>query len=378
MTKAKFYWNDGKRPMIRSYAHGLVEYTFERIAVKNGRRFKFTSSSDLVCAPPKWLIKNYLEEETTSTFFGAPGSMKTFIVMDMGLCIATGKEWHGHKVREGSALYVCGEGKSGIIKRIQAWENHHNMKAPLFFVSTSAAKLNDPESLSDVEAAAQEVSLTHEKPALIIIDTLNRNFGSGDENSTSDMTVFIQAVDQLRDRLECAIIIVHHSGLTDSSRVRGSSVLKGAMDFEYICNKKGKTIEDQIITLTSTKTKDHEPPAPKTFKPSIIDLGIVDEDKNPVTSLILESTNERPKREKITRPAHIALEALESVTADSNGVSDTLWRKEAYTKGISEKGTPESNKIAFRRAQKYLLEEGLVQIKDGLYYPTSSILSDMG
>jgi len=32
LTKAKFYWNAGNRPMVRSYAHGMTEYRFERNA----------------------------------------------------------------------------------------------------------------------------------------------------------------------------------------------------------------------------------------------------------------------------------------------------------------------------------------------------------
>ncbi len=381
MTKAMFYWNGGKRPIIRSYAHGLTEYTFKRVEVSKvkNRRLKFVSSSDLVCTSPKWLIKNYLEEETTATFFGAPGSMKTFITMDMGLCISTGNDWHGHMVKQGPVLYICGEGKAGIKKRITAWELHNKTTAPLFFVSTIAAQMLDASSLSAVRQAADEVAAEHGKPALIIIDTLNRNFGPGDENSTPDMTKYIQAVDNLRDHLSCTIATVHHSGLTDTGRARGSSVLNGALDFEYTCKKKWATNEEQTVTLTNTKTKDHEPPPPQTFMPVVIDLGIVDEDLKPVTSIALVLIDERPAMtNKLTPARRIALEALRAVTGSGCGVTDTVWRNEAYARGISGTGNQASNKQAFNRARKYLLTEGLVQTKDDSYWPTPSLLSDMG
>ncbi len=116
MTKARFYWNDGKNPIIHSYAHGGIKYKFKRFKAINGRKFKFTSASDLIVTPPDWLIKNYLEKKTTSTFFGAPASMKTFIVIDMGLSIASGKDWHGNKVNKGQCYTSAVRGNQGSRK----------------------------------------------------------------------------------------------------------------------------------------------------------------------------------------------------------------------------------------------------------------------
>ncbi len=381
LTKSKFYWNDGKGPIIRSHAHGLTKYTFKRFEASKAKnaRLKFISSSDLVCASPKWLIKYFLEEETTATFFGASGSMKTFITMDMGLCIATGIDWHGHRVKQGPVLYICGEGKAGIKKRITAWEKYNETNAPLFFVSDMAAQLLDDSSLKAVKKAANDVTTERGKPELIIIDTLNRNFGPGDENSTSDMTAFIQAVDQLRDYLQCAIIVVHHSGHAETDRGRGSSALRGAMDFEYTCKKSGTTKEEQTVTLTNTKTKDHEAPSAMTFKIVVIDLEIVDEDKQPVTSIALELTNVGPAMPiKLTNARGIALEALKAVTGSRCGVTDTTWRYEAYARGVSKTDNPVANKKAFDRARTYLLKEGLVVTKSDLYWPASPLLSSLG
>jgi phage/plasmid primase-like uncharacterized protein len=343
------------------------------------KQFKFISSSDLVCTSPEWIIKNYLEQDTTITFFGAPASMKTFVVMGMGLCVATGNPWHGHRVKQGPVLYICGEGKNGIAKRIQAWELHNKTNAPFFFISNSAAQMLSADSLAGVEAAAKEVAINHGEPVLLIIDTLNRNFGPGDENSTSDMTAFIQAVDQLRDRLKCAILIVHHSGLADANRGRGSSALRGAMDFEYNTEKNGETIDDLTITLTSTKTKDHESPAPKTFKPVIIDLNQVDDDGQPVTSLILEPTDRPGKKGKrLSHARRVALETLKEVALDTGKATDEAWRQEAYARGIAPTDTPDAKKKAFDRARTYLLEMNYVGTRDNVYWLISNTISEEG
>ncbi|KAF0188485.1 MAG: RecA-family [Desulfobulbaceae bacterium] len=340
---------------------------------KSDRQFRFISSSHLEFTAPKWLIKNYIEDQTTTSFFGAAGSMKTFVTIDMGLSISTGKDWQGNRVKKGPVLYICGEGKGGIKKRVAAWEIHNETKAPLFFVSTVAAQLLDPASLSDVEAAADEVTATHGKPVLVIIDTLNRNFGPGDENSTSDMTKFIHAIDHLKDRLQCAIAVIHHSGLADAGRGRGSSALRGAMDFEYNCDKSGETIEDQTLTLTNTKTKDHEAPMPKTFKPVLIDLGIVDEDLQPITSLVLEITEQAPAKTKgLSLANRTALEALKALAVHGDDVSETAWRSECYARGIATTDKPDAKQKAFSRARTFLLSSCLIGTRNDLYWITSS------
>jgi len=362
-------WSDSPRDSSKTIAP-----INNLLANKSTRRFKFVSSSALEFVAARWLIKNILEEQTTMSLFGAPGSMKSFIVIDMGLCVATGKDWHGHKTKQGPCLYICGEGRANVKKRNVAWELHHGVKAPLFFVSTIAAQLLDPASLSDVEVAADEITATHGKPACIIIDTLNRNFGPGDENSTADMTAFVQAIDQLCDRLGCAFVIVHHSGLAAAERGRGSSALRGAMDFEYGCDKStADDIEDTVVTLTNRKVKDHDAPPPMAFKPVLIDLGIVDEDMQPLMSIVLERTEQAPaKKKKLSLANQIAIDALRALTVHGEDSTESLWRAECYARGISTTDKPDAKQKAFSRARNFLLSSYMVGTRDDLYWITST------
>jgi RecA-family ATPase len=96
------------------------------------------------------------------------------------------------------------------------------------------AALLDPESADQVIKAIDEIVSDIGVPViLIVIDTVARNFGTGDENSTKDMGMFIQGIDALRVRHQAAILLVHHTGHGDKSRGRGSMALKGALDAEY-------------------------------------------------------------------------------------------------------------------------------------------------
>lgn len=364
---------DQMRAAVEAHAASLLavgdQVTAQTPAIKD-RQFRFISAGELVFRPADWLIRDYLETDSVVGMVGPSACMKTFTAIDMGLCISAVIPWHGHPVKQqGPVLYVCGEGKAGIKKRITAWERHHGTTAEKFFVSTGPAQLLDPGSLADVEAAADEIAANHGNPALIIVDTLNRNFGPGDENSTGDMTMFVQALDRLRNRLQCAVMVVHHTGLGDSGRGRGSSALRGALDFEYLCEKTGTEIDEIQITLTNTKTKDHEPPQAKTFKPFLIDLGLVDDDLRPVSSIVLEPTEPTRKRVRLSLPNQIALESLRALgVLHGEHVSENSWRNECYARGIATTDTPDARRKSFLRARTYLLAQNIVATRDDQYW----------
>ena len=364
-TKAKFYWNNGENPIIKSYAHGGIKYSFA--PKKNDRSFRFVSAADLQLTPPRWLIEGHFEEESTIAFFGKSGDMKTFMILDIGLCIATGHDWHGHAVKQGCVMYICGEGKQGIKRRINAWEKYHNLKADKFFVSTSSAQILSEQSLKEVEKAIEDIDKGDEKLSLIIIDTLNRNFGDGDENSTKDMTKFNQGIDWLVSRTKCAVATVHHSGLVDDNRGRGSTVLKGAMDFEYQCKKSADQSGNPLLTLTPTKCKDYEFPGKKFFKANIVDIGIVDTNNKPITSLVISETAERHSGgNKVTNCEQGALNALKKVFENGNA-TEGEWEKEFHRLKISNAPKEESRKKAFSRAKTGLITKQLVNENNGNY-----------
>jgi hypothetical protein len=101
---------------------------------------------------------------------------------------------------------------------------------------------------------------------MVIIDTLARNFGDGDENSAKDMGEFISNVsNEIRVPFECAVVIVHHSGHAQD-RARGSSALRAAVDAEYQVKAFGGGDEDARLEVTCTKMKDDAPPPVMKFK----------------------------------------------------------------------------------------------------------------
>jgi len=351
----------------------LIEKQVREAAGEEKRSFVFRSAAEL-CFQPRprtWLIRSVLDDEKLAMIFGEATAMKSFVAMDMGLCIATGRTWHGHNGgRRGSVFYVCGEGFSGLNARVKAWAQHHeaDLTDIPFFVSERPAQFLDPDGTAEVHWAVDELSTRHGQPALIIVDTLNRNFGPGDENSTQDMTKFVTAMDQLRIRYKCTILIIHHSGWSMAERARGASALRAALDWEYRMTKE----PDGIRTLQCTKAKDAPEPSAISFKPEVITIeGWHDDEGEPITSCVmvmLDQAVDPSKRSVLKGARRVAFDAL--AESDGGSIHIDTWREAAYRAGISPSSKIEAKKKAFQRAVTDLLDAGLIRTTNDYYWRT--------
>jgi|GEM_PF-5997418 len=227
-----------------------------------------------------WLVKGFLPRAGICGIYGDSFTGKSFIALDIAFSVATGADYCGHLVKApGDVLYVAGEDDGGISMRSHAYRQHHdiNDSAPLYM-------LPSPEDMSNpknVEAFVDEIVDCGLSPRLIILDTLATCFGGGDENSTGDMNKFFDGLRMLRDRLDCCVMFVHHTGHKDKDRARGSSVLYAALDAEYIVKKQSKT---EFISVECTKLKNNSTGKlfNELFHIESVELGF-DEDGDPVS-----------------------------------------------------------------------------------------------
>ncbi|MDN3518319.1 helicase RepA family protein [Aquisalimonas lutea] len=320
-------------------------------ADKPPARFELVKAADIEPKAPSWLIRDYLEADTLALVFGDPGCGKSFLAVDWACSVATGKDYQGQRVKHGPVVYLAGEGLNGLARRRKAWTIRHQQSledAPLY-VSKGPAALCDWESALAVQKAVDDLAEAEGSPALIVVDTLARNFGSGDENSTQDMNIAVQVMDALRTAHRATVLVIHHTGHGDKSRGRGAMALKGALDAEYRMDKD----EQGVVRLEATKMKDAPEPEPWAFRIRSVELGFQDEDGHEVTSAVLDSTDYtppqhgQPARGKNQRIALALLERLEAehranVEADGRDpdtarVSVDAWRSACVAEGMDRR-----------------------------------------
>lgn len=222
---------------------------------------------------PEPLIPDILNRDSLAWIFGAPGSMKSFVALDIAGCVATGESWQGYGATEpGDVLYVLAEGVSGTKKRVRAWEKATGipMTGVKFLPAAIQAAQAGPWGVL-IDLAAEV------KPTLIVIDTQARVTAGMEENSAKDMGIFVDRCEQLRLATGACVLVIHHTGRS-GDHMRGSIAMDGAGDTLIKVEK-----ADDRITLKNTKQKNGEEFADISLRP--VPMG---------DSLILAITDGRP------------------------------------------------------------------------------------
>lgn len=256
-------------------------------------------------------------------------------------------------------------------KRFRAWCQFHSVEpeaVPVYFAS-GPTDLTDPDevstALTDLRTAAEGIGT----PAAILFDTLNRNFGGGDENSTQDMTTAVSQLDRFRDQFGAAVVVLHHTPKANPSIARGSVALKGAADWEYSLLKD----EASTVRMWCSKAKDFEPPAPVAFALQGVTTG-TDVDGEPVTGVVAREVEytDPPVRGKAARGKWQieAVKILQELSAEhrrnleAGGFDGTEARVsvDAWRSVCLERNIPRQR---FHDARRRLVEQQIVREADG-------------
>lgn len=260
----------------------------------------------------RYVVKGILSRDSLAIVVGPPGSGKTFLVADLALSVSAGLAWREHRVHRGSVLYLAAENPRSLQNRALAWCDHHQVAKGLpFYIASSSLSLRD-DAARVVDLAHAIESETGEPVQLIVVDTLSRAFGAGDENSAADMGAVVVACDLIRRGTEACIVLVHHSGKDASRGARGSSALEAAADTVL-------AVQDKVAT--AVKQRDGETGAAMPFKLLAVQLGD-DEDGDPVSTCVVEH-DQAPgrdqgaaRRPKLSPAEENALAALHEVLSD--------------------------------------------------------------
>ena len=247
------------RKALEKYPPADVVFAEPAIFGEPAKRSKFfASAGELITrnASIAWQINSILERGVLGMVFGDPGAGKSFVTLDIAVCIATGSAWQDQSVEQGTVAYIAGEGFGGIKRRLQAWSLYRQISldnAPLY-VSQRSVNFCDPSGVNELHG---ELDGLPDRPTLIVIDTLARATPGMDENSAKEVSAFIAACDRLREKYAATVLVVHHSGHSDKGRAKGSIAIKGAVDFEASVTRSSH--DKSVVVVKSTKMKDGEP-----------------------------------------------------------------------------------------------------------------------
>jgi hypothetical protein len=234
------------------------------------------SPADMVAAkPPPYLIHTMLTMDSIAWIIGAPGSKKSFVALDMAACVVTGRPWQGMKVRQGRVVIIAAEGAGGLGLRLRAWQDRYGDIGEGMFVLPRPVQSADRASWAVLVEACRRIG-----PALVIADTQARVTVGLEENSASEINVYIDAVDAIRQATGGCVLSIHHTGRAGGD-ARGSSAIDGAQGTEL------KTVVDGMTGVLKTeKQKDMAEREDVPLRFESVSLG-VDDENDPLSSLVL-------------------------------------------------------------------------------------------
>jgi AAA domain/DnaB-like helicase N terminal domain len=307
----------------------------------------------------RWLVKHVIPADSIGMLFGASGTFKSFIALDAGLHVAHGLPWLGRKTAQGPVIYIAAEGGTGLWFRILAWHRARGLKwgqVPFFVVSVA---LDLKADAWRVVEAAQAKSVT---PALVVVDTLSQTY-AGDENSANEMAAYLRELGtRFRSLWSCTVALIHHSGHAVTERPRGSSAIRGNIDFLLGTFREEK---ERLATLTCDKQKDGDLFDDATFSLTLHELGR-DEDGDLVTSLVARHLSS----------AEDVQDAMQTETASGRGGKNELLLRLAQN-GMRESDLrkafcddcgvtdAESRRRVWNRSKSWAIKAGFLDFGQG-------------
>lgn len=308
---------------------------------RTSRRRTYVNSDDLNKLPPiQWLIPGKVPDRALTAIFGRSGEGKSFYALRLAYEIG----------QRFNVLYVAAEGQAGYAQRVEAGKVMNRVQSfgkVRFCLGT--VSLMDKQDLAAFIEENRDYA-----PRLIIVDTLARSMPGGDENSTRDMTLYIDACNQLMDEFACATILVHHIGKSGFVE-RGSTALRASCDMMIRIST-----EDDTTLVECSKTKDQEPFPTEYMKLVQVDL--------PIGTGAWLMPGERVVQDdhRITGTQQTILDML-AMEIHSEGCSP--GEIEAYT-GITHGSTT--------RALNTLLKRGLIaKVRAGIYTLTAQAIAQI-
>lgn len=228
----------------------------------------------------RWAVKNIIPEVGLGFIYGASGTFKSFVALDLALHQCYGMQWLNCKTKKTGVVYLAAEGGAGLLWRIKAWHQDRGMdwrQCPMRVVIV-------PLSLRTEAVMLREAITATGGPPVgsVFVDTLSQTY-TGNENSNDEMAEWLRTLGlNLRDALQCVVTIVHHTGHLATERPRGASAILANADFCIGVFREGGVM---TATLEFSKVKDAERPVDASFSLTRVVLG-TDEDGDEISSLV--------------------------------------------------------------------------------------------
>ena len=154
---------------------------------------EFIFDGDAPIEPPRMLVEGLLPASGIAFIGGQPSAGKTFVAVSLGVALASGADFLGHRVKERvGVLYIAAEGAANFAARVAAAKLEAGVKEPIAFAWTSIVPTLQAEHeikafVNKLRAFGQEMQQRYGlRLGAMFIDTVAVCFSMKDENSNAE------------------------------------------------------------------------------------------------------------------------------------------------------------------------------------------------
>lgn len=351
----------GKVLTQRFYAVPVEKLKAKRTAPKEATARISQTLDQLLENPtkPRWLIRDQLERGVIAVMAGPRGSYKTTAVT----------HWIGQTLLAGDpVLWLHGEGGNAD-RLIQAWLTLHapevsTASLPLYIVQRRYDLFQS--DIATVRAECEAIKQERGKLSLIVVDTVSKFSGALRENDNDDAKLFVGQLDRhLRSPFDASVLLVGHTGLSDTGRVRGASALTADTEAEYIVSRR----PGGVVSITRERFKASPELPPLVLRTEPVELGRVDDYGRPVTALAIAGEVDAKEQaiafKKAPKLGANEEKVLACVRAAGGRMTNEAIREELKKTIPRKEGTRDNRKRDIDRAIGSLADKGLLFVVPG-------------
>jgi hypothetical protein len=183
-----------------------------------------------------FLIENLIASNSLNLLTGVSTIGKTTSIYHLAKCIVDGDKWFGHNVNIGNVLVFDNEmglyDFSFLCERLD-FKNKKNME----YIEDQFIDIKNKNLTNDFYAYIEN-EVKNNNLKLVIIDSLSACCGNLDENSNTDMRIFMDFADKLSHI--CTTFVIHHKGKSENTEFRGASLIKDRTDNFFLMDQQGE------------------------------------------------------------------------------------------------------------------------------------------
>lgn len=203
-----------------------------------------------------WLIDNLIPINGTTVLSALPGSFKTWLLLDIAKCVASGESLFGEFSAKQKGVLIIDEENGERVLQQRFVKLGAAANLPIYYLSDIGFKIT-LDNIQDIVDFCQDLEI-----GLVTFDSLVR-IHEANENDAKEMAEVFHLIREL-NKQDVTVLLTHHNrkpsggGGSPAHEMRGSSDILAALDCHLALSRRdGKEL---LLTQTKVRLAEELPP----------------------------------------------------------------------------------------------------------------------